>query len=729
MHTNFFKMLYGDDDPQITLEGFVERPDIAAKYNDRRDMPVRLSVETLDSIETTTQINNSDGFATFFLVNPSYSTQRTKKDIKKIVACFADIDHGYVIDNLPLKPTAVIGRDDGESWHVYYQLTEPVYATPENIAAWERAEQHLVTYVYGDQAVKDLPRVLRVPGSSHLKKGEHTYDKIILSPENTYTIDQIKLAFRQPDKLRDAKIKITKCMSKNAPYNDGSGRDVDMYKAGQDLAKSGADERTIESELHNIVDRFFADKSGYDDITKFIRQPANTTDNADYDENLKTLITTEIADFIYCLQDNRYVDTRDPMRTRWDEERFNKFFAYLFDKINIAKFAHKHRLIKTVHEIRYQPAKKPERFIEQGHKKLYNMYMPPEWPDIQTPDSGDAFFEFAERLVPDDTERAFMLESMAAMIQRPEHTLNYALLLYGETKGSGKTLFLSMFERLFGKKIFNRTIENTFRPENENLTEKYNVWMESVHLVHIEEVYQNDKKDFMNKIKSWITSKTITVRRMNTDVYMAQNNANFVASTNYPNALYFDDDDDRRWFVVRCRETRLTDEEKNKYLIPYETDDIDFFAGVYKRLNEMDLTHFNWYDVAPKTEAKNTMAGQSRSELDELIEEAFDDGIFDHKKFWSMNAFKKKLQEWNADRGGRIDFVSRKKTLITKSMRKMGFDKIGDDRIQWRDGEKIHKMVYYYHPNYINEFKDMSISEITKHIKAESQNDDVPFSH
>lgn len=119
---------------------------------------------------------NSGGNNIYFTPNEPHSNcghKPNKSQIVRIRAAYVDIDAykpGSAFDKdgahravLADKPTLVI--DSGNGLHAYWELAEPVEATPENVAMVEAVNRALVARYGGDPAATNVDRVLRVSGT------------------------------------------------------------------------------------------------------------------------------------------------------------------------------------------------------------------------------------------------------------------------------------------------------------------------------------------------------------------------------------------------------------------------------------------------------------------------------------------------------------------------------------------------------------------------------------
>lgn len=137
---------------------------------------------------------NGRGAGIFFSVNQFPTGKRSKDTCAGINAWFTESDSLSIADQekmfgvSPLTPTFLVRSK--KSYHAYWLAKDP---TEKNFV---RIQQGLIQHFKGDPAMKDISRVLRVPGYYHNK----TYDSFLVeiahaAPELVYTEKQMLDAF------------------------------------------------------------------------------------------------------------------------------------------------------------------------------------------------------------------------------------------------------------------------------------------------------------------------------------------------------------------------------------------------------------------------------------------------------------------------------------------------------------------------------------------------------
>lgn len=149
---------------------------------------------------------NKQGYDSFFTPNGFEGDTATKDNCINLSAFYVDIDHKLSEDDIEnikkiLDPTFIIKTMNG--FHIYWLLDEPIFKAESNdwlndMARWERIEQSIVNKISNaDKAVKDIPRILRVPDTIYWKKtdGAFKIKGIYKKTSNTYSMNELENIF------------------------------------------------------------------------------------------------------------------------------------------------------------------------------------------------------------------------------------------------------------------------------------------------------------------------------------------------------------------------------------------------------------------------------------------------------------------------------------------------------------------------------------------------------
>lgn len=136
-------------------------------------------------------IMNNRGAGIFVMVNAGDGvvrdgarTCRTTANVTRVRALFVDLDGAPIVPVLTsaLSPDWVVQSSPGR-WHAYWAVND----CP--LPSFERAQDALAARFGGDPKVKDLPRVMRLPGFFH-RKAEPYLSELYLPADYDHVLEQ-----------------------------------------------------------------------------------------------------------------------------------------------------------------------------------------------------------------------------------------------------------------------------------------------------------------------------------------------------------------------------------------------------------------------------------------------------------------------------------------------------------------------------------------------------------
>ncbi|OJH38264.1 hypothetical protein BON30_24295 [Cystobacter ferrugineus] len=141
--------------------------------------------------------NLNCGLGVFLQVNEGNSERRLAENVVALRALFIDDDKGLLPpDSLRLAallPTLTVRTRKG--WHHYWSL-----APGEELPAFKSAQAALAAHFGTDPAVKDLPRVMRVPGFLHMKDPvDPVLVQLVRAGSERYSIAEVLNAYPAPE--------------------------------------------------------------------------------------------------------------------------------------------------------------------------------------------------------------------------------------------------------------------------------------------------------------------------------------------------------------------------------------------------------------------------------------------------------------------------------------------------------------------------------------------------
>jgi hypothetical protein len=121
-------------------------------------------------LDSFSQLNDAE-YELFVQVNQSDGKGQKTENITAVRALFVDFDNPAtaldVIENLTLPPSVIVNSSQGK-FHVYYKVTDCT------LGQFKGLQKSLAQKLGGDEAVSDLPRIMRAPGSYN-RKGSKPY--------------------------------------------------------------------------------------------------------------------------------------------------------------------------------------------------------------------------------------------------------------------------------------------------------------------------------------------------------------------------------------------------------------------------------------------------------------------------------------------------------------------------------------------------------------------------
>lgn len=155
---------------------------------------------------------------------------------------------------------------------------------------------------------------------------------------------------------------------------------------------------------------------------------------------------------------------------------------------------------------------------------------------------GGPFAILFQQMFPCEAEKNRVLDWLAWCLQNEDKKPNWAVMLYSQAKGTGKSTVCNIATRLFGE-------ENTARQNNlEKVAGKYNGPMLTSKLIISEEVELRPGSEAGNKIKTLITETTTTTERKGRDVERIRLHSCFLLTSNHlPTWI---EAGERRFYVV-----------------------------------------------------------------------------------------------------------------------------------------------------------------------------------
>lgn len=181
------------------------------------------------------------GFGVFITVNElgdkpnDKGNLRDKNNVVAPRACFADFDLGTPeqqlekISTSPIQPSAIV--KSGRGYHLYWFLHD---TSKEDLTRWTKIQKNIAHHFGSDEAICDPARLMRLPGSYHVKNNPVEVLLEVCDENLRYSLDEIDLEFDDApqSKLNNA---VVNALTTDAP--EGSRRTRCEKIIGSLLAK------------------------------------------------------------------------------------------------------------------------------------------------------------------------------------------------------------------------------------------------------------------------------------------------------------------------------------------------------------------------------------------------------------------------------------------------------------------------------------------------------------
>ncbi|MEZ9935021.1 primase-helicase family protein [Vibrio breoganii] len=306
-----------------------------------------------------------------------------------------------------------------------------------------------------------------------------------------------------------------------------------------------------------------------------------------------------------------------------------------------------------VWDTEYRPDK-PLYWSESNHQRFLNKY---NIPDIEssrpTVDEDSLIDDFFDCLVPDNEDQYQLLQWIAQACLHPEERNRFALLLFGQSNGTGKGVI---------QQLLINQMRDYFKPNDSGAWVKNGFHFDACEktLLILDELYA-DGKSLNDQMKSLISEDELYVQPKGKNWVKMRNNLNIIATSNSERPLYTDESD-RRWFAIHTSLPNPLESKDHQDNAEY-TEKVSRFAEWANTARGIQAIRYflegiileNW-DIrsAPRTDSMTHIIVNSKS----IAEEAMDNFVFN-------NSIVRKTDVFNHDafKGERIQPARRSELM------------------------------------------------------------------
>lgn len=673
----------------------------------------------------------AQGYGVFIVVNESNGNGVLASDIVKVRANFIDYDgvdptwQAYqAVAQWSLPPTLyVVGAVPGK-FHAYWKVT------PYELSHFEGLQRKLIAKWQSDPPVTDLPRVMRLPGSLHLKDPANpVIVQCIAGSGATYSEGQLDWALADvaagiggaetvnlgeaslaapnfewavyalnkvdPNSLaREDWIKLTAAF-KQAAWSHGTPEAIEAEwrkwcarYATNDVAENAKNWRSIRGTktgwgyLGRVSGAIAELKFGGQSVAP-VASVAGVAEPAKLDNSTPFLMPVEQADYFKgCVYIERMGRILTPSRRYMDASKFNASYGgkvFVLDAVGKGTTDEPWRAatrgqvfrVPRVDHTRFLPTVAPGALVSDDLGRLgVNTYKPAA---IKMSEGDVApFINHLRAIIPTEHDVRVLVNYFAHVVQRPGVKAFWAPVIQS-SEGAGKGIILEALTYAVGS-IY------VHAPNAKELVDagsKFNSWMLDKILIIANEIRVDDKRDMLDALKPMITELRMEFQSKGVDQEMNDNVANWIMFTNFKDAIPIKRDD-RRYAIFYSTIQSVDDLAARGMTGAY-------FPKLYAWLKAEGreyIAHWlqHWqiepeFDPAgnahraPETSSKAEALLQSLGRVEQAINEAVEEGATGFRGGWLSSVAVARLMNENG--------IKTTTNALNTAFKTLGYHKIG----------------------------------------------------
>lgn len=529
---------------------------------------------------------------------------------------------------LPM-PSLII--NSGWGIHAYWSLKKPISKDEWKEAAARLKQLTKAEDFKADMAVTaDPARVMRVPGSFNLKdRGQPKSVKIIHPTHQQpkrYGFKKLlaRLEERAATKVipSDDLAVSPKLMGLAEPEVIPQGeRNSQLLRHAGLLRKVGFTQPQIDStllalnakacrpslsdsEVLDVARRYQDDSLVHTDANLFEGDTSQLSSMSEHKmiEALNQSYAWDLSQMqLYSIKTGRYVQ-KPNFLTQYSNKRVNKGTLEEPKLVELGKHWLSHPNRRDVPGVVMEPGKSSP--LPNGAINAWKGYR-------CEPTAGDVepFENLLKHLIPNDSEREYVLLWLASLIKNPASKFNVALVIWSYRQGTGKSLLFESIGRLFDPLHYSVVGQEVF-------TDGFTDWQANKVYVICDEVSSTGTRGASDRVKGWVTAQTNRINVKHEPKFEQPNLIKYVFLSNHPDAVFMEGND-RRFFVVEACQERLLPQQAKEYLKWFDNGGQ---SALLSYLLDIDTTSFNPAAPAPLTRSKQEMIDDNKSDLDRWLD-------------------------------------------------------------------------------------------------------------
>lgn len=302
----------------------------------------------------------------------------------------------------------------------------------------------------------------------------------------------------------------------------------------------------------------------------------------------------------------------------------------------------------------FRPEHPAGAIIQEAGLSLVNSYIPIATPRVV----GDVgpFVRHMEKLFPVPRDLAIILNYMASLVQNPGVKFQWWPVIQG-CEGNGKSLIIRVLTFAVGVRY-----SHLVNPEAMAKTgNQFNAWIEGNLLLGVEEIYVNNRRDFLDTFKPVVTDDRNAMEGKGGNQRTGDNRMNGVLNTNHPEGVPINTDS-RRYAIFYTPQQSVADLHRDGMMGEYFPDLYDWlkgrraYAGLgvdhgYAVVNEFlqtfplaaELDPAHLCTRAPETSSTAAALAISLGRVEQEILEAVEEGRVGFRGGWISSVFMSRL--------------------------------------------------------------------------------------
>ena len=364
--------------------------------------------------------------------------------------------------------------------------------------------------------------------------------------------------------------------------------------------------------LPTIIKKYGWSENEHEDIKKILY--AITGRHA-----LPSYTNTFVTRICYMMLQKKYYDLED--KEMYDGESIDVKYAKYFKngKYTPLKFWKQHPDSKVAVNFTYKPMEK-SRFVTVDKKLMINIY---EENDLKPDSKADTDYwdALVKHVIPHDACREHFLDWIAYIIQNKGKKIRHGLILQSNEFQLGKGSLYDVVRDILGR-------VNAKKIELDQALDKGKGYLVNSIITLIDEAKSSgkweEKQRLINTLKTILTEGSVGIRQLYKEYTEQDTCTNYWINTNHRDAFALPPNEVRYWVY-------FSEAKRNAQLLKdyhYARYNHNLAGGVYAKLLDRPLKHFDPLGVAPHTEYRDLMTQLADKPINDYVKECFEQGIF-----------------------------------------------------------------------------------------------------